>query len=183
MTLTDRFRINRTVWIYDYWMDVESVPMRGRRARRAELRTNLADATADVGFEQARRGLGDLRELARAAAGPVNRPRWMVGLVAAMIVFTVLICITLFGTTAWIDGVLAADASGGRVEGGPRLIPWITCAVDTNPAPGKPISMMATIELWALLLPTLAAYLLGSRIWRLIGGSTGAKPVKADPVS
>jgi hypothetical protein len=72
MTILDRIRIHRTSLVLDYWMDVEGVPTRGRAQRRAELRANLADASEQVGFPAARRRLGSLRELARAAAGDTH---------------------------------------------------------------------------------------------------------------
>jgi hypothetical protein len=50
------------------------------------------------------------------------------------------------------------------------LVPWVDCYVDlTDPAAGRSIRTIGFItDPLALLLPTLAAWLLGSRIWRLI---------------
>lgn len=171
MTILDSIRIHRTSLVLDYWMDVEGVPTRGRAQRRADLRANLTEASEQVGFPTARRRLGSLRELARAAAGDTTRrPRWVVGTYAALTVLIVVAWVTLLGATAWIDGALAAGVPGRRIEGHPFFLPWITAYVDNSgPDPRPSVATLGfTGNLWAIIAPTLVAFLLGSRIWRLV---------------
>ena len=70
MTILDRIRIHRTSLVFDYWMDVEGVPTRGRAQRRAELRANLVDASEQIGFPAARRRLGLRHAVEPAGQGP-----------------------------------------------------------------------------------------------------------------
>src|SRR5699024_11186186 len=67
MRTTDRIRLEHAVQRYDFWLDMRGVSMRRRRELRRELRTNLAEATADVGMTRAIFGIGSPKELAHAA--------------------------------------------------------------------------------------------------------------------
>ena len=79
-SLTDRLRIERTVWTLDALLG--DLPQRSRVAKRREMRANLAEAAADVGTVEAIRRLGPLRPLAGeylAAEYGEGRPhpRWV----------------------------------------------------------------------------------------------------------
>lgn len=181
MTVLDRIRVHRTALAFDYWMDVEGVPMRGRKARREELRANLAAAVEQAGYAQARRRLGSLRELARAAAGDATlRPRWLVGSYAALAVLAVLAWISLFAATAWIDGALAAGVTGRHVQGQPVLVPWVTAFVDGTHPDARPSSSTLgfTANLLALLIPALLTFVVASRSWRLLTKRAERTPVR-----
>ncbi len=182
MTILDRIRIHRTSLVFDYWMDVEGVPTRGRAQRRAELRANLVDASEQIGFPAARRRLGSLREVARAAAGDSTlRPRWVVGWCVAVTVLAGVAWVTLIGATAWIDGASAAGVQGRRVEGHPFFLPWITAYVDNSGPDPRPSSATLgfTGNLWVLVAPTLVAFVLGSRMWRLVTRRPQREPLNA----
>ncbi len=169
MSAFDWIRIRRTMLAYDYWMDVEGVPGRRRKELRAELVGNLTDASAAAGYPAARRSLGSVRALAAAAAPDRDtRPRWVVGGYAAITVFAVAGFATLGMTTAWADGALAAGGSTIDVTGHAFFLPWTEITVRK----GERLQILASINPLIILLPMLLAFLIGSRIWRLVTGRT-----------
>ena len=78
-TLTDRLRIERSVWMLD--ARLQDLPRKSRIARRRELRQNLRAAADEVGAREAVSRLGDQRALAAgyltAEYGELaRRPSW-----------------------------------------------------------------------------------------------------------
>lgn len=164
MSAFDWIRIRRTMLAFDYWMDVEGVRSRRRKELRAELVGNLTDATAAVGFPAARRSLGSVRALAAAAAPDRDsRPRWVVGVYAAIMVATAWAVVTLVATTAWADGALTAGGATVNATGRPFFAPWAEVTVIR----GSTMRMWATLNPPSMLVPSLLAFLVGSRLWRI----------------
>src|SRR5699024_2234324 len=118
MRTTDRIRLEHAVQRYDFWLDMRGVSMRRRRELRRELRTNLAEATADVGMTRAIFGIGSPKELAHAATeNDPSRPRWGQGALAAALVFGVVVLACLYAATAFTQGVEASGVVGETVRG------------------------------------------------------------------
>lgn len=164
MKLLDRARLGLYVQRYDFWLDVQGAPRRHRRALRHELRANLHDAAHDVGAEAALDGLGPPRALARSGAddaNPTARPRWSAGGQWALATFAVLLLLWLLSVLAFVDGVQAAGATG-PVTG--SVFPW-GGTVEARADRGLEVSASVPLGVW---VPTLVAFVLGSRAWVLL---------------
>jgi hypothetical protein len=168
LTLVDRLRIERVVWTVDFL--VSDLPRRSQRAVRRDLRANLRAAAAEAGTSEAVRRLGSLRRLAAGyldaeygEEGP--RPRWLKGLAWGIAVEMFVLGIASVSLQAFIDGVLAADrhASGTYTWSGLGL--WGPGGSATL-VDGRPRTFTLTFSV-LILLYLAAAYVLGSRLWRL----------------
>lgn len=111
VSLLDRLRIERVVWVLD--QRLYDLPRRSRIEKRREVRQNLRVAANDVGTKEALMRLGSGRELAdgylTAEFGEGPRPSW---LAAAVFLLTgVLLATSLFtdAATAYRDGILAGS--------------------------------------------------------------------------
>ncbi|MEL4357224.1 MULTISPECIES: hypothetical protein [unclassified Luteococcus] len=163
----------RTEWVdtcYDFWLDFYGTPWKARRQLRGELKANLAEASAEVGWEKARDGLGAIRLLAKESAEAVRdprRPAWSSGFGAAALAFATIMLLGMFASMAFVDGALAAGLAENRTATGAiRLMPGMTASADGG-STGLVFGMQ--FSPWLVLgVPTLC-FLLASRIWRLFG--------------
>jgi hypothetical protein len=160
LSLTDRLRRWSYLQDVELWLD----PMSGRRRREVlrELRTNLADAAADVGMTQAIEDLGKPRDLARELvdAEPRRRPSWSLGVLGAGAVLLIAMLAGmsyLFGLT---DGALGAG--GGTVEGGFLGVQIVTVATDAE------LSWTLSGWSWPVTIAALIGFLIASAAWRAL---------------
>jgi hypothetical protein len=160
-SLADRCRRSWFLLRVELWLD--PMPRRRRRPVLDELRTNLDEATADVGLDAALDDLGSPRQLARQYLGSERqpRPRWNQGAVAAALVLGAWMYSTLFYTLGMLDALgstgTAAPARGSflgtRVEA-------VSNATELSAAfTGVP---------WAPLVVMLLAFLLVGRAWHVV---------------
>ncbi len=158
----------KIVWAsarYDFWLDLNSVPRRQRKALRSELRSNLTEAATDVGAQAALKNLGSVRTLAGeiTRAGEL-RSRWLAGWVAAFLTVTVLMVTFLVLTLYYTEGVLDAGASEPVTS---SLFPYFGSEVVVDPSGGGlawiigpgPMPLLAAIVVWLLV----------AKPWRSIG--------------
>ena len=154
LNTTDRLRIEVAVHRVDYWLEAR-VPRARRRQIRDELRTNLVDAAAEVGGEEAVRQLGDLHTLANSYL-EVYRGRWdfRAGSWFAFITYAAIQVLSLVISFAFSAGVLA---SGGHAAGY-SLWSWF------GPFSGSASSHSLEVTLGspALVLMTSLAFVVGS---------------------
>jgi len=175
MRTTDRIRLEHAVQRYDFWLDMRGVSMRRRRELRRELRTNLAEATADVGMTRAIFGIGSPKELAHAATeNDPSRPRWGQGALAAALVFGVVVLACLYAATAFTQGVEASGVVGETVRG--SVFPWYGVEFSARVEPGRGGLAVgaANVQYYFLGLPLLA-FLLVSQPWRLLHRGRGSE--------
>lgn len=164
MSLLDRIRTEIAVVRYDLWLDLRGVTGGRRRELRRELRANLADAAAERGSRAAVERLGSLRHMA-AQAAPVDptRPRWSVGLGAALALVLLTVLAELWSAMAWADGVLAT-APAVAVSGSMTLFP----GSEVSYAPSAAGFEVGFSPGWTSLAVGLLAFLLVARPWRLL---------------
>jgi hypothetical protein len=107
LSVKDRARIELAVHRIDYALEAR-VPRSKRRQIRDELRSNLIEATQQVGSEEAVRQLGDLGALARSYL-EVYRGRWdfRAGTLAMFYTYAVIQILSLVISFAFSAGVLA----------------------------------------------------------------------------
>jgi hypothetical protein len=123
MNVVDRVRIERAVLSYDFWLDLRGTPWRRRRDLRAELRSNLREATARSGSRAAVSALGSTRLMAaEASIADPTRPRWTAGIQAGVTAQAAALLVALLAGMAWADGVLDA-APDHPVRGSVTLLP------------------------------------------------------------
>jgi hypothetical protein len=168
VTVIDRLRIERVVWLLD--QQLYDLPRRSRIEKRREVRANLLSAAADVGTGAALRQLGSSRQLAAdyldAELGSGPRPSWMA---AALFLFTGQLVFTEVlteATLAFGHGITTADphATGTFTWGG---ISHLQSTVTYTFVDGKGSSVGGawTPLAWALWI--IATVLVG-RLWRLV---------------
>ncbi|MEL4504037.1 hypothetical protein AAEX63_04635 [Luteococcus sp. H138] len=162
----------RSEWLdtrYDFWLDFYGAPWKARRQLRRELKANLAEASAEVGWERARDGLGSIRLLAKQSADAVRdprRPAWNSGAVAAMLAFALICLLSLFASAAFIDGAMAAGLNGRTVSDRITLLPGVEAtAMDRD----DNFQLQTRISPWLLFGLPAVCFLLASRIWRMFG--------------
>lgn len=170
LTLTDRLRIERTVWTLDSHLDI--LPIRSKRAKRRETRANLYAATADVGVVEAIRRLGDLRSLAAdylaaeyGERGP--RPSYTIGIVWVITVHVIAGLVAAAGKGAFTAGVRAAEpqATGDfRWEGVRYVIDEATVTLQD----GATSATVGGAWLPLVYLVSAIAFVVGGRLWRLL---------------
>ena len=158
----------KIVWAatrYDLWLDLNLVPRRQRKALRTELKSNLTEASADVGLPTALGNLGSLRALAaETARNGQLRSRWIAGWVAALSTLFVLTVTFLFLTLYYIEGVLDAGATKPVTS---TLFPYFGSSTTVDPADGGlavsigpgPMPFVAAVAVWILV----------TKPWRSIG--------------
>lgn len=113
LTKKDRFRIEGAVRRVDWVLDGR-VPMAKRRQIRSELRSNLIDASQQVGAANAIRQLGDLRALA-ASYLELYRGRFdfQAGSLWAIITYAAIEALGFALLIAFHAGVAAGGSHGG----------------------------------------------------------------------
>lgn len=166
MGIIDRIRIENAVQTYDFWLELRGTRGKQRRAMRRELRTNLKDATADVGVTQALFNIGSPKQLAYEMTPEAQlRPRWSMGAMWATVTFGLVVFACLFTAFAFVAGVEASGVTGQTVHG--FVFPWFGVDFSARVEPdGRGLSAGAgNIAWWFLGLPLLT-FLLVSRPWR-----------------
>ena len=164
MNVIDRLRLERAVQSYDWWLDLRGVPGRRRRELRRELQANLTDAAQDVGVERAVAALGSTRQMAaEAVPDRQDRPRWRLGLQAAVAALVLSVVCELLAGLAWADGAMAAGPDG-RVEGAVSLFPGSSVAYE-------PVGTGFAVTLqigWLCLVVALVVLVVAARAWRAL---------------
>lgn len=164
----------RSEWLdtqYDFWLDFYGTPWKARRQLRKELTANLAEASAEVGWQRARDGLGSIRLLAKEGAEAVRdprRPAWNSGAGAAVLAFSAIMLAAIFASMAFTDGAMAAGLADGReVTGAIRMLPGMTAS-----AQGGTSGFVFGMQLspWLVFGVPAVCFLLASRVWRLATG-------------
>ncbi len=173
MNLVDRAQgavaVGWFVWRYDLALDVRGVSWRQRGRLRRELRANLTDAAADVGWRAALAGVGTPRGLvADLVADDGRRPRWSVGSSAAALVLALTLVVLLVATIGFTHGVQASGAQG-EVAGPLGAFPGVRAAYTADPTVWS-VSLQGT---WAVLVLPALAFLGFARPWRLVLGRRG----------
>ena len=162
MSVSDRLRIERAVLSYDFWLDLRGTPWRRRRELRAELRSNLRDATAHTGSRAAVSALGSTRLMAaEASVADPTRPRWTAGLQAGAAALASTLLIAFLTGLAWADGVLDA-APDHPVRGSVTLLPGSSMEY----APSADGFSVSTSVGWLPLAVGLLVLVLVARPWR-----------------
>ena len=164
MNIVDRARIESAILRYDFWLEMRGVRGSRRRDLRRELRTNLAEAGAEVGTTRALFGIGSPKQLAYAATDTdPSRPRWSQGLMWAA--GTLLVLLLWLAVTS-LNLVQAVDATGTTDPVDVRPFPWLGTTFTVHSAPGV---LEASISpLWQLLAGPLLVLLLVAQPWRLL---------------
>lgn len=160
LSLADRLRRWSYLQDVELWLD----PMPGRRRREVlrDLRSNLADAAADVGMRQAIDDLGKPRALARSylSTEPRRRPSWSLGVITAGLVLLVTMLV-FFGYLAGMTDALL-DGGGGTATGSFFGIAVAVEASDTV--------LAGSFQGWSWPITVVAvlALLLGAQVWRYL---------------
>lgn len=177
LSIIDRLRIERAVWTVDTYLS--GLPGRRRRAIRRELRTNLRASAAQAGVVAAIRDLGSLRRLsidylnAEYRGGPW--PSMLRGIVWVVTVELVLLAVAFAQLAAYADGLVAGDAGPGTYawSGSPLLGTAGEVTIDPT---GQVSGLSFSLMLLPLLLIMAIAFIIGSRLWRLIALARQARP-------
>lgn len=168
MKVIDRIRLEYAIQRYDFWLDVRGVPWRQRRELRRELRTNLHEASADVGMTRALFGIGSPKQLAHDALGSdPTRPRWGRAAIVAAWVFGLVVLGCVYTATVFTAGVEAAGVTGQTVSGG--AFPWGGVEFMARVEPdGRGVAAGAdNVQYYFFGLP-LIAFLLVAQPWRAL---------------
>lgn len=157
LSALDRSRISWAGTRYDFWLDVNSVPRKHRKALRSELRSNLAEASAVDGVSKALDNVGPLRRLASDVAHDGRlRSRWLAGWVAAVGTLAVIVVAFFLLSLYYSEGVLDAGATGPVRT---SLFPFVGSQVTVDPsndgiawtlAPG-PLPLIGGLVAWVLV--------------------------------
>jgi hypothetical protein len=166
MTVLDRVRIERAVLSYDWWLDLRGASWRRRRDLRAELRSNLREATARSGSTAAVTALGSTRRMA-AEAAPVDatRPRWTAGLQSGFAALALTLLVAFVAGLAWADGVMDADPDA-PVRGSVTLLPGSSMEY----APLADGFSVSTSVGWLPVAVGLVVLVVVARPWRALAG-------------
>jgi len=161
-TLSIADRARRWSFLQDVSLWLEPMSSRRRREIVGELRTNLADAAADVGMQQAIADLGKPRDLARdfVQAEPRRRPNWTVGVLAVGAVLMVAIIAGFAYLAGMADALL--DSGGGTAEGSFLGLHVVTEATDAA------LGWELTGWSWPITIASLLALLVGAQVWRYL---------------
>jgi hypothetical protein len=160
LSMTDRVR--RWSYLQDVELWLEPMANRRRREIVRELRSNLADAAADVGMTQAISDLGRPRDLAReyVQAEPRRRPNWSLGVLALGAVLLISVLALLSYLAGMADALIASG--GGTAEGSFLGLEVVTEASQTA------LAWELTGWSWPLAIAALLALLLGAQVWRYL---------------
>lgn len=161
-SLTARWRRSWYLQRVELWLD--PMPRRRRRAVLRELRTNLDEASADVGLDAALAGLGSPRQLAAQYLDtePQPRPRWNQGAVAASAVLVAWVYATMFYTLGMLD---ALDSTGATTAARGSFLGTRVEAVSN----ATEISAGFSGVPWAPVVLMLVTFLLVGRAWHVVG--------------
>ncbi len=168
LTLVDRLRIERVVWLLD--QRLYDLPRRSRIANRREVRENLLTAARDLGTGPALRRLGDGRQLATdyltAEFGEGPRHSWMAAGVFAATTALLLNWVLFEAVLAFRDGLLAASphATGSFEWGGLALV---QSAVTFRLVDGRASWVGGAWTPWLYLFWVTASVVAG-RLWRAL---------------
>lgn len=168
LTWTDLLRIERAVWKVDTY--VQALPGRSRRAIRRELRMNLRESAREMGAGEAIRRLGDLRRLSTGYldaeygdGGP--RPQILTGVSWMVALSVVIVVATIVGFDSFMDGLEAGHPEPGTYTW--QSAAWLgldgEVTYDDQGFAGFRLSLSLLYALYFI-----AAFLLGSRLWRAI---------------
>jgi len=168
LTFVDHLRIERAVWTVDTYLSV--LPMRRQREIRRELRANLRASAAQVGSKAAVRNLGSLRRLSYEYLSAEYRGRpWPIPFKgAAWMIIT-----AAFLLTAWtvaVDSFRAGLADAGAPPG-TYTVHWPLFGFGgeiTVDSSGGFTQHTFTLSLLVWLAWLLGAFVVGSRLWRVI---------------
>lgn len=163
LSLADRWR--RYVYLSDVEMRLDALTRRDRKSILKDLRTNLADASADVGMAQAIHDLGTAATLAREYqdSEPRLHPTWGIGLFAATVTF---IALTWFTLTYWAGAVDTLSQLGGGSSTAYFFGLPVRLWADSGSL-GAQINVGQGYFAWPQFAVVLLAYLLFARFWRL----------------
>lgn len=146
------------------WTLEARVPWRVRRQLKSELRSNLRAASDSVGMKIAIQRLGNLEELGGSYL-EVHRGRVNVraGVWAAVLTYAAIQVVSIAVFRAFSAGIFEG---GGRGGGGYEVLPGF------GPFAGT-VNQGHMVFTWLFLSPAhlllmLAAFLIGSRAWRLV---------------
>ncbi|PRY62673.1 hypothetical protein BCF74_104109 [Knoellia remsis] len=164
MNVIDTLRIESAIQRYDFWLEMRGVAGKRRRELQQELRTNLREASADVGTTRALFGIGSPKQLAHAATETdPSRPRWSQGAMAAVLTLLVLSTWLALTSLTVLDTADAAQA-GGPVSVSP--FPWFgtTFTVEST---AERLALSVT-GMWQLVAGPTLAFLAVAQPWRLL---------------
>jgi hypothetical protein len=167
-TFIDHLRIEWAVWTVDTYTSI--LPMRRQREIRRELRANLRASAAEVGAKAAVRNLGSLRRLSYEYLSAEYRGRpWPTPFrgIAWMITVAVLLTITHVMTMeTYLDGLTDADAAPGTYTLRRPIIGLVSEVTVDGSGDTSSLAFLVSLPVWLAWL--LGAFVVGSRLWRLI---------------
>ena len=107
LSLAERARVGWVCARYDFWLDLNSVRRKHRKELRAELKSNLVDASGRIGVSEAVGNLGSLRHLAAETVrdGQLRSP-WLAGWVAGWTVLALAVAAFFSLGLYYTEGVL-----------------------------------------------------------------------------
>jgi hypothetical protein len=158
-SIVDRARFKVYLWRLDYHLN--DLPHSRIREIRSEIRANTASAAADVGMRRALANLGHPRVLAAGYLSAEGRPlpTYRRGIYWAIAAFWAYNWTVMSYTLGFADGGAAVDETRQIATS------FLGTSIEANGAPRYAFE-------WALtgvsMIPTLIAFLLGSRIWRAL---------------
>lgn len=168
LSFIDRLRIERAVWTVDAYTSV--LPTRRQREIRRELRANLRASAAQVGAKAAVRNLGSLRRLSYEYLSAEYRgrpwPSLLKGIAWMITTAVVLVVAQVMAVTAYERGLLDANAEPGTYTLEVPVLGIVgQITVDSS---GETASLAFYLSLLVWLAWLLGAFVLGSRLWRVI---------------
>ncbi|MFV0254506.1 MAG: HAAS signaling domain-containing protein [Beutenbergiaceae bacterium] len=162
ITLADRWRR----WIFLQRLEVWLEPLGGKRRRAVlrDLKDSLADAADDSDMVSAIEDLGTPRSLARRYIDgePKAGPTWFYGAIIASLAFAFFLYLGMGYSAGMLD---ALDSSGASSATG-SFFGLRLDAFKTDSALGVEVSDFP----WSILGFIVLAWVLGSRLWRLVPG-------------
>jgi hypothetical protein len=160
--MADRLRLEAALMRVDWELDGR-IPRRSRRQIKSELRANLIEAAQSVGMKAAIGQLGDLHQLGKSYL-EVHRGRIDVraGAWAALVTYVAIQVVASAVFIAFQSGVLSAGGHGAAYQFLNGFGPFDGSVGDG----GKAFSMAIVTPAHLVLM--LAAFVIGSRMWRLL---------------
>lgn len=167
------------VFRYDNALDWLGVRTAERRSRTDELRSAIADASADGGVRAALARLGDPKDLARDVAARRRGPLWTTGGIAAVVFGLVYQLGAFVGLDVLATGVENLAVSDASVTSATPLLPGVAYHVTTDHAGALDVIGVET-NMLAFLIPVLVFFVV-SRSWRALTARR-ARPASGDSV-
>lgn len=170
MKLRERLRAETVLQRLSWRLGWAYVPARQQRSIVRELRAGLEEAAAAGDLDRAIERLGSTRDLANDYAEVLRpRVRWAAGILWAAIAFAVVVWLGLLAATAFGAGLDAASAGSGYYRLWPGLA-FGDAALVVEQRGGDGATLSATFQLFTPvhLVAMVAAFILGSRPWRLL---------------